>query len=117
MLDNPSAALVIAEVRSALEEGIAPGFPQKVAANALGIAKRELELGPDLAAQEMERLAVLGFSAGDLAGRNAALTASIRAGDALDESALIAHLIYTSIAKLMVDQPAYPAFRPWREVA
>jgi hypothetical protein len=41
--DDPPAALIVAEVRSALEAGLAPGFPQKVAANALGIAERELE--------------------------------------------------------------------------
>ena len=55
MLDNPPAAVLIAEARKALEEGLAPGFPQKVAANAVGIAERELELGPEFAAAEMTR--------------------------------------------------------------
>lgn len=117
MLDNPPAAMLIAAVRSALEEGIASGFPQMVAANALGIALRELELGPDLAVEEMERLAELGFGEGRLAARNAALADALRAQDALDEDTLVAHLIHTSIAKLTVDQPGYPAFRQWREVA
>ena len=116
MLDNPPAALLVAEARKALEEGLTPGFPQKVAANALGIAGRELKLGPELAAYEMKRLAALGFREGDLGSRNAALALAIREGTALDEAALADHLIRTTIAKLMVDQPGYPAFRQWREV-
>ena len=41
--DEPPPALILAEVRAALEAGLAPGFAQKVAANALGIAQREAE--------------------------------------------------------------------------
>ena len=40
--DDPPAALILAEVRAAREAGLAPGFAQKVADNALGIAQREL---------------------------------------------------------------------------
>ena len=40
--DDPPAALIVAEVRAALETGLPAGFAQKVAANALGIAEREL---------------------------------------------------------------------------
>ena len=42
MADDPPATLLIAEVRSLLEKGIPDTFQQKVAANALGIALREL---------------------------------------------------------------------------
>lgn len=41
MFDDPPAGLILAEVRDALAAGLAPGFAQKVAANALGIALRE----------------------------------------------------------------------------
>jgi hypothetical protein len=46
VFDDPPAALIVAEVRAALEAGLAPGFAQKVAANALGIAQRELAAKP-----------------------------------------------------------------------
>ena len=42
MFDDPPAALILAEVHAALDGGLAPGFAQKVAANARGIAEREL---------------------------------------------------------------------------
>jgi aminoglycoside phosphotransferase (APT) family kinase protein len=40
--DDPPAAAILAEVESARDVGIASGFAEKVAANALGIAEREL---------------------------------------------------------------------------
>ncbi|HEU4821019.1 MAG TPA: phosphotransferase family protein [Qipengyuania sp.] len=40
--DDPPAALILAEVRAAQARGLSSGFAQKVAANALGIAQREL---------------------------------------------------------------------------
>ena len=46
MFDDPPAALILAEVQAALETGLPPGFAQKVAANALGIAQRELAATP-----------------------------------------------------------------------
>ena len=116
MFDRPSPSLLIAEARRALDAGVAPGFPQKVVANALGIAQRELEMGPSLAEAERERLLALLGAEGDLASLNARLSAAIREGAiATDDTALLDHLIKTTIAKLEIDQPAYPAFRAWRE--
>jgi hypothetical protein len=115
MFDKPSPPLLIAEARRALDAGVAPGFPQKVVANALGIAQRELEMGPALAEAERTRLADLLGEDGDLAALNSAMAAAIRNG-AVDcaDPALRDHLIRTTIAKLEIDQPAYPAFRAWR---
>ena len=49
---------------------------------------------------------------------NAALASAIRDGSiALDAPELIEHLILTTVAKLEIDQPAYPAFKAWREGA
>ncbi len=115
MFDRPSPTLLIAEARRALDAGVAPGFPQKVVANALGIAQRELEMGPSLAEEERQRLVALLDADGELDALNARLAASIReraitSGD----PALLDHLIRTTIAKLEIDQPAYPAFRAWR---
>ena len=98
MADNPPPELLIAEVRAALGSGLAPGFAQKVAANALGIAQRELENGPAVTAGEAARL-----------------SAAIRAGE-VDE-ALVGHLIRITLAKLAIDQPTYPAYRTWMEGA
>jgi hypothetical protein len=110
--DSPPAALLVAEARKALDAGLAAGFPQKVAANALGIAQRELELGPSLAQAERARLADLLSRDATLAELNAAFSRALRDGD-LDISGdnLLAHLILTTIAKLSVDQPSYPGFR------
>lgn len=112
MHDDPPAALLVAEVRRALDAGLAPGFQQKVAANALGIAQRELELGPALEKAERERLGALLGRDGETAALNRALAQDLRAGriDPVGE-AVLTHLVATAIAKLLVDQPAYPGFR------
>lgn len=98
MADNPPPELLIAEVRAALEAGLAPGFAQKVAVNALGIAQRELENGPAVTAGEAARLC-----------------AAIRAGEVDDT--LIGEMIRITLAKLAIDQPTYPAYRTWLEGA
>lgn len=115
MFDKPSPSLLIAEARKALDAGVASGFPQKVVANALGIAQRELEIGPVLLEQERVRLAALLGEDSDIASLNARLAVAIRGGMIDTESpALLDHLIRTTVAKLEIDQPAYPAFRAWR---
>ena len=95
MADNPPPGLIIAEVRKALEAGLAQGFPQKVAANALGIALREIENGPP-----------------STEAQAAALSQSIRSGAADD--ATLAELVRIVIAKLEIDQPGYPPFKAWK---
>lgn len=115
MLDDPPAALLVAEVRQALEAGLPPGFPQKVAANALGIAQRELEAGPALAAAAQARLARLLGRDGEPGALTGALAQALRDGGiGLDDDGLLAHLILTSCAKLAVDQPRYPGLRALR---
>ena len=112
MQDDPPAALLVAEARQALDAGLAAGFAQKVAANALGIAQREVETGPWLAQDERARLAALLGGDADLAAWNRQLAESLRDGRIDPENpAVIAHLILTTCAKLAVDQPGYPAFR------
>jgi hypothetical protein len=88
--------MLIAEVRAALESGLAPGFAQKVAANALGIAQRELENGLAVSEEDAARFC-----------------AAIRAGDA--DEALVGELIRITLAKLAIDQPTYPSYRAWAE--
>ena len=98
MADNPPPAMLIAEVRSALATGLTTGFAQKVAANALGIAQRELENGPAVSAEDAARL-----------------SAAIHAGDI--DHALIGELIEITLAKLAIDQPSYPSYRAWADGA
>jgi hypothetical protein len=110
--DSPPAALLVAEASQALDAGLTAGFPQKVAANALGIAQRELELAPALSQAELARLFSLLGRGGDLAELNAALCLAVRNGDiAFSNEGLISHLILSAIAKLAVDQPGYPGFK------
>ena len=115
MQDSPSSELLIAQVREALEQGLAPGFAQKVAANALGIASREIALAPASAARELARLEALVGPEGDLRARNRRLAEGIGAGSFEAKRAeLVEHLIRTTIDKLEVDQPAYPAYAKWK---
>lgn len=114
MQDEPSAELLIGEVRTALAEGIVPGFNQKVAANALGIAQRDLALAPGSSAVENARLELLVGTGGDLAARNRRCAEQIRHGNEGDSDALIEHLILTTLAKIEVDQPIYPPYFAWK---
>lgn len=112
MLDDPPARLIEDEVRKARGAGQTSAFAEKVAENALGIARRERELGPILAAEERARLGELLGGEDDLPSLNWALATALREG-ALDlhDDAVRDHLIRTAIAKLQVDQPTYPGFR------
>lgn len=119
MLDDPPGALIAAEVARAKGAGIAPGFAQKVAANAQGIADREAALGPGLDAAESRRLAQLLARGGTLAQLNEALAAGIRTGRITGRfmcpaDALIDHLISVTLGKLAVDQPGYPGLTALR---
>ena len=118
MLDRPSAAQLVAAVRDFLERVAQPelsghsAFCARVAANALAIVERELELGAQQEAAERERLRALLGSDGPLEAQNRALCAEIRAGRiALDTLGLLEHLRATTLAKLAVDQPGYSGYR------
>jgi len=113
MLDAPKGMDILREVQAALKAGIAPGFQQAVAANAVALALREAELAADAQSAELARLESLLGRAGNLAELNRALAEGIRSG-ALAGPALTGHLIRTTIEKMQVDQPNYPAFRVWQ---
>ena len=115
MQDKPSPELLIAEVRKALAEGLAPGFSQKVAANALGIAERELSLSPASSAAENARLETLVGAQGDLADRNRRLAEKFRDPESAVSDAMVEHLILTTLAKIEVDQPGYAPFLAWSD--
>ncbi|MFA9199785.1 MAG: DUF6285 domain-containing protein [Cypionkella sp.] len=116
MLDDPPAPLLVAEARQALEAGLLAGFPQKVAANALGIAQRELELGPAFAEAAHRQLVELLGHYGPLDALERELAMGLReSAIGLGGEALLEHLILSACAKLAVDQPGYAGFRALRE--
>lgn len=114
MQDDPDARLILAEVRNALYAGVPAGFHQRVAGNAVALALREDDLAAGFAAAEATRLrALLGRDA-PLAALNQALAAGLRDGSIDTEAPAVQHhLIRTTVEKMRVDQPQYPAFRQW----
>lgn len=107
---GPTAAEIVAAVARWLEDG-APGgagFHGKVAANALGIVARELDLGPPAKRRAIERLAALTGKAGSVAELEGVLCAMIERGAVpLTDPALIEHLRETARDRLAIDQPRY----------
>ncbi|MEO8926212.1 MAG: DUF6285 domain-containing protein [Caulobacteraceae bacterium] len=118
MQDEPSPGEVLAAVARFLKEEVAPAttghtsFQARVAANALEMMRRQLDIAPDEEAAEHVRLKSLLGMDGDLAALNAELSRRIEAGDLdLTTPGLADHLWATTLAKLAVDQPTYAAYR------
>lgn len=113
-MDQPSILELIDAVKNFLESRAMPeltghtAFHARVAANALGIVARELELGPRAAAEEKARLAALLGRDGTLDELNRILCTKIREGlIGLDTPGLAQHLDRTSRDKVAIDQPNY----------
>lgn len=109
MLDEPPAALIEGEVQKARAAAPLSGFAEKVAANAVGIASRERDLGGAMAEAEVARLQDCLIRGGELSELNAELACRIREGADMTDD-ILAHLVLTTIDKLRVDQPSYPGF-------
>jgi len=104
------AALLRASVMTQLTGHTA--FLVRVAANALDLVRRQIELEPAADVAETQRLGVLLGRDGTLLELNAALCEAIEAGAIrLDAPGLADHLWTTTLAKLAIDQPAYAAYR------
>lgn len=106
--DVPSAAALVEAVAGFLRDEVEPAatgrrrFHAKVAANALDMVRRELELGPALAAAHAARLAALGVA------DEAELAAAIRAGAFDDRLAEVTAAVRATVAdKLAVANPGY----------
>jgi hypothetical protein len=90
----------------------ATSFQARVAANALEMMRRQLDLAPAEDAAELARLKVLLGTEGSLAELNVELARRIEAGELdLTTPGLSDHLWATTMAKLAVDQPTYAAYR------
>jgi aminoglycoside phosphotransferase (APT) family kinase protein len=86
-------------------------FLARVAANSLGIAQRELTLGPDLATEEHLRLQVLLNTRAPLDKLRWQFVEALRKDLPLDTPGLAAHLRQTVAGQLSIDQPHYSALK------
>lgn len=117
-MDQPSILELVRAVQAFIENKAMPelkghtGFHARVAANALGIVARELELGPRAAEMEREQLAILLGHDGPIDDLNRELCAQIRSGKiAIESEALRQHLELTTLNKVAIDQPNYSGLK------
>jgi Domain of unknown function (DUF6285) len=118
MMDQPSMLELVTAVRDFIEQRAMPelrghtAFHARVAANALGIVKRELETGGSSGEAEQKRLKVLLNQNGSLMELNRELCQRIRGGAiSLDSPGLAEHLMLTTRDKVAIDQPNYSGLR------
>ena len=118
MQDQPTPSEIIGAVAAFLKTQVAPqttgalSFQARVAANALEMMRRQLDLAPAEDAADRARLTALLGRDGDLVDLNTELARLIEAGLAdLSTPGLADHLWATTMAKLAVDQPTYAAYR------
>ena len=118
MQDQPTPSEVIGAVAQFLKTVVAAettgatAFQARVAANALEMMRRQLDLAPAEDAAELARLRTLLGAEGTLLELNEELARRIEAGSLdLSTPGLADHLWATTLAKLAVDQPTYAAYR------
>jgi hypothetical protein len=114
MQDQPNPTEVLAAVARFLKETVAAettghtSFTARVAANALEMMGRQLDLAPAADADELRRLEGLLGMVGDLRTLNGELAHQLSTGKLDPKSRAVAdHLWATTLAKLAVDQPSY----------
>jgi hypothetical protein len=118
MQDTPTPAEILAAVARFLKNEAAPAlsghlaFQARVAANALEMMRRQIDLASVAEAEELARLRALLGQDGDLASLTAELSRRIADGEAdLSTPGVADHLWATTLAKMAVDQPTYGAYR------
>ncbi|MGB5949807.1 MAG: DUF6285 domain-containing protein [Parvibaculum sp.] len=118
MQDQPTAAELIDIVADFIRNHAMPqlqghaAFHARVAANALDIVKRELEIAPKANTEEHERLKALLGHDGSLDELNRELCARIESGEiTLATPGLADHLWAITMTKLAIDQPNYSGYR------
>ena len=112
--DRPDARELLEAVQEFLAERVVgklsghAAFEARVAANLLAVARREIELGPQLAADDAAGLAALLGKTGEPEELEAALVALIREGDLAPKwHALITHLRRSAEERLRISNPRY----------
>src|ERR1700739_2061365 len=118
MQDEPTPPEMLAAVAALLRETVMPqlsghtAFLVRVAASALDLVRRQVDLEPALDAAELARLRNLLARDGGLFELNQALCEAIEAGEiSLETPGLADHLWATTLEKLAVDQPSYAPYR------
>jgi len=118
MQDEPRPEEILAAVARFLKDTVAPqttghiNFNVRVAANALEMMRRQIELAPAADKAEVEGLTALLGRTGAVSDLNSELCRRIEAGEmGLQTPGLAEHLWETTLAKLAVDQPNYWGYR------
>jgi hypothetical protein len=118
MQDPPTVTELLEATAAFLREVAVPqltghaSFHARVAANALDIVKRELELRPAAERDEHARLQALLHTEGSTEELNALLSRRIATGELdLQTPGLAEHLWATTLAKVAIDQPTYASYR------
>jgi len=117
MQDQPTAIELVDIVADFIRNHAMPqlqghaAFHARVAANALDIVKRELEIAPRANVEEHGRLQLLLERDGSLDDLNRELCAEIERGEVgLDTPGLVDHLWKITLTKLAIDQPNYSGY-------
>jgi uncharacterized protein DUF6285 len=122
--EKPSSRELVSAVKEFMETKVIPSvdkhtaFHARVAANVLATVDRELELGPELAIAEKERLTALLKTDGNRSALNKELCFRIRDKKIdLENPELIEHLYQTVMGRLSIDNPRYSAYLKALEVS
>lgn len=118
MQDQPSADEILGAIAAFLRDTVMvnsdphTAFQARVAANAVDLVRRQLELGAAGEAAEMTRLQALLGRAGTLTELNSALADALASGAlGLSTPGVAEHLRASTLEKLQVDQPNYSGYR------
>jgi len=118
MQDMPQSKEIVEVVGEFLRQHVIPNleghtaFHALVAANALDIVKRELEIAPQANEEELSRLQTLLDKNGTLEQLNRELCDRIQSGDiTLETPGFADHLWQSTLTKLAIDQPKYSGYR------
>ena len=118
MQDQPTVSELVEAVADFIRNHAMPqlqghaAFHARVAANALDIVRRELDVAPAANAEETSRLMALLGMEGSLEDLNRELCRLIETGEVgLDTPGLKDHLWRTTLTKLSIDQPNYSGYR------
>jgi len=116
--NRPNAQELVESVREFLEDKVQPAlgeqlsFHTRIAINILKIVERELELGPKLNREEIERLGQILGQEGGLEELNAALCEKLKNGEIdYQNQEVIEHLRLSTMGKLSIDNPEYSAYK------
>ncbi|WP_439815553.1 DUF6285 domain-containing protein [Zavarzinia sp. CC-PAN008] len=118
MQDAPTANELLGAIAAFIRDHAMPqlqghtAFHARVAANAIDIIRRELDIAPAANVAEQARLEALLDAKGTLDALNRQLCARIAEGSiTLDTPGLADHLWATTMTKVAIDQPNYSAYR------